>query len=61
MASKTKKYGYQSDIDEFFHEFDSKRKSVPIATQAEIDKHEPIFEKRDKPIEEKPSELWEGF
>lgn len=61
MSGKTIKKGYKSEIDSFFHDFDKKRPQTPIAKQAEIDKHKPLFDKRDKPIEEEKSEIWEGF
>ncbi len=55
------KTGYQSEIDEFFHDFDKNRTQFPKSRHDEIKKHDAIFKKRDHAVEEENSNLWEGF
>lgn len=61
MFWKSKKTGFRSEIDIFFHEFDKNRTQLPASRKAEIAKHQKIFYKRDKPVEEKKDPVWQEF
>ncbi len=61
MAKDKLQLDYVSDVDKFLSDF--KQKHPPTQSeQAEIDKHRPIFEKRDNPdAGAESSEIWSDF
>lgn len=60
VAKKKKPEGYRSELDIFFHHFDEHRQ-LPQSRLDEIKKHESIAFKRDNPVEQSTSSLWERF
>ena len=61
FGRKMIKTGFQSEIDQFFHNFDKNRQTFPPARIKEVEKHKIIFDKRDNPKQEDKQELWKGF
>ena len=58
----TLKYGHQSELDLFFHDYQVKQhpSSNPLREQ-EIRKHQALFHKRDNPVEVPISKIWQDF
>lgn len=59
----TLKKGFRSEFDKFYHGFNQKRSDYlenPLRDK-EINKHDAIFSKRDKAIEDPESKIWKDF
>ncbi len=57
------KTGYQSDLDKFYHDYNQNRKDWldnPLRVK-ELNKHQPIFNKRDYVVEKSSDNLWPNF
>lgn len=61
MKQKKSKTGYQTDIDNFLAEFNAKRTQESVGRQKEIEKNQRIALRRDHPVEDPHSDLWESF
>ncbi len=57
------KTGYQSEIDNFYHGFNERRKdwlANPLRVK-ELNKHRAIFNKRDYSVDKQSENLWKDF
>lgn len=53
---------FQSEADQFFHDFDTKRHSFPKSRQNEIAKHQKLFQIRDGKQEDSQNIIiWQEF
>ena len=60
-SKKLLKNNFQSEIDQFFHQFDKNRSEMPFSRLQEVRKHLAIFNKRDNKVEPKPCVEWKDF
>lgn len=57
------KTGYQSELDSFFHRYNTQRKDWldnPLRVK-ELNKHQAIFDKRDYSVDKPSEKLWKDF
>lgn len=59
--NKLQRTGYVSEVDAFLRDFNKNRTELPSSVENEIKKHEKIFAKRDRIVEEAPDFIWKDF